>query len=259
VHEHHFVEVTSMSRNRKRIAAVTIMMVSVLGLGLAGYIQATRASGRDTIAGKVNDNGLHRYRLNHQIGTGGEAFARNGANEYASTFEEHSTQLAGNESAGSNEPENSDEADAANLGTSQADGTGAGPGASGDVPFAGSSAAGGDGYQGSSMLRLAGTFGSGYLGGTRGGNAQGGDAPTGNEPSGSTNPPGVKTDNPTDTGGPVVTGPKDPPDVNPPSTYVPDDSPPPAPVSVPEPATLGLLGFGIAAMGFMRRRRAQAS
>ncbi len=27
------------------------------------------------------------------------------------------------------------------------------------------------------------------------------------------------------------------------------------PVSVPEPATLGLLGFGIAAVGFMRRRR----
>ncbi len=148
-----------------RIAAVTIMLVAVLGLGLAGYIQVTRASGKDTVAKYVHSNGTG-FRLNHQRGSGAYEFTGI-ENQYASNFEEDSTQLASNASAGSNEPENSDDNDAADKGTTTAYGAGAGSGFGSDVPAGGPPGAGGDGDQGPSTLRLAGTFSSGYSGGFR--------------------------------------------------------------------------------------------
>ena len=267
------------SRKRKRIAAATLTLVAVFGLGVAGYIQATRASGADGASDYVYSNGT-AYRLNHQRGSSGEYQWSGISARYAHAVEEASTQLENNGSAGSNEPENSSDEEqvAATEGKTNAYGAGAGANAIGNLPSGGPGKSGGDSNDAPPTLRLAGNY-KGYAGGNGGGGAGPGNNQSGNgnppPPSNNEQPKGNSDTQPADTQ-PTDEGKPGTPDTNPPPSgpnppqeepkpdepreHIPDPTPPNNdPVSVPEPATLGLFGLGIAAMGFMRRRRGSAS
>jgi len=271
-----------MSRKRKRIAAATLLMVSVLGLGLAGYIGATRASGMDLFAGQRDGSGFHRYRLNHQVGNGSGSYVWGGNTHNA---QDESLRFAGNTGPGSAEPEKADDSDAANAGTSHANGAAFDTHEHGHTPSGGASGSSGENWAPSSF-RLAGSYGPGYRGTGGGGGGNGGSpqgavnppASNANESQPSTEGPGSNT-GPTDEVNPPPTTPEQKPEeptqtptepTNPDEPKTPTgpgtETPPGGgddetqneqpPVSVPEPATLGLLGFGLAAMGYMRRRRA---
>ena len=154
--------------SRKRITAATLMLVA-LSLGLAGYIQATRASGkgmRTAEAGHAAGGGFGGYRMNHQIGNNDAFFTWSGpAHESAqvSAHEDAQRTAYNTNSSGDNGNGHDDE-----IGPSQGDAHETNDGVVQSGAHSLSSAGGGmDSNTGSApgRLRLA----RGYTGGGAGG------------------------------------------------------------------------------------------
>jgi hypothetical protein len=269
--------------SRKRIAAVLLLLVA-LTLGVAGYIEASRAEGDEVAA--LADTNLRRYRMNHQIGTGAIVFTKTfPQHQFAHSVEEQPLDESGeNDSAGTAAPEE----ELASLNdTAYSKGEGSGSAPDTEIPSGGGGNANSQGRS-NENLRLATAYPSGFHGGVGGGmrRASGSDTNDGDSTGGDSNtPPPASTDEPS------APGTNEPNDGTPPtddSTLPPDDQgpsnetgpgdegsgdegpggdepqneeptlpgdPQTPPVSVPEPGTFALLGVGLAALGFARRRR----
>jgi PEP-CTERM motif-containing protein len=268
--------------SRKKIVAATTI-AAALGLAFAGYT-ATRANGTEDFPRPANPLPVKAdagYRQNHQIEHNGAIFAWMDA---AATLD-HPRKPPSDESSRGKDltTDTNDEEiepvanEYAYAGSGWAD---YGHGGGGGTPKADEEWGGG---------RYAGNFGFGFGGSGGGGGsnnnskgASGSNDPAGDKPQQDAPAPAGSSDNQDGkpgtsdpkAGDPPATGPSDPdpqpgeqkdddqppggPDSGYPNggDYPPNDGGNPGPVhSVPEPASLGLLGFGLAAAAALRRRR----
>jgi len=271
--------------SRKRIVAAT-MTAAALGLAFAGYT-ATRANGTEEMprhARPLPVSADAGYRQNHQVGHNGAVFewmdaaaSLDGSTDlHAAHHEDPVTGkdlVAGTEEADL-EPVALEHASRVGLNGWAGFGLAGGGGGS----QKGADEWGGGHYAGNFAFGFGGGIGSFGGGGGAGGNGSKGTSGT-NDPAGDKphqDAPAGSNDNKDEK--PGTNDPKDQPPVTGPSTLNPGpdehtpggpngptgptgpnpggDHPPPGGAhDVPEPATLGLLGFGMIAAAALRRRR----